>query len=281
MTSIEARGMAHQHYTDIEQADADKVDRAVELMDAGKLDEARQLLEQVSANRPEFYVYNFGTEKEVYIKFWSLAEYLGYVALTRKPDEQIEQEVIWLKSAYPRAYYYLAQLELKAGDDDAAAACLDKALLLEPDHTQCLMEVAEIRARSGDAAGALERFDLALGSRPYMPANVMARMYGGKARQLAQLGRYEEAEQCIAESLRHGADTELAMNLQRYIKSVKSGDVTAPVSLDTPPEPAESEAFEPTEVEDAPPQDDDEVAFDPEPDQPQRRQKKHWWRWWS
>lgn len=272
--------MAHQHYTDIEQADADKVDQAVELIDAGKLDEAHQLLKQVSANHPEFYVYNFGTEKEVYIKFWSLAEYLGYVALTRKPGEKLDQEVIWLKSAYPRAHYYLAQLALKAGDDEAAAEHLDKALLLEPDHTQCLMEVAEIAARSGDAAGAIERFDLALGSRPYMPADVMARIHGGKARQLAQLGQYEEAEQCIADSLRHGADTEFAANLQRYIKSVKSGDVTAPVSLDTSPEPEEPETFEPADVEDEP-QDDDEVASDPEPDESQRRQKNPWWRLWS
>jgi len=273
--------MAYQHYTDIEQTDADKVDRAIELIDSGQLDEARRLLEQVSANHPEFYVYNFGTEKEVYIKFWSLAEYLGYVALTRKSGEEIEQEVIWLKSAYPRAYYHLAQLALKAGDDDTAAAHLDKALLLEPDHPECLMEVAEISARSGDAVKALEQFDLALGSRPYMPADVMARMYGGKARQLAHLGRYEEAEQCIAESLRHGADTQLAMNLQRYIESVKSGAVTAPVSLDTPPEPAEPEVLEPAEPDAAPPDDDEDEARAPDPAPPQRSPSRRRWRWWS
>ena len=305
--------MAYQHYTDTERDDADKVEQAIALIDAGKTAEARAMLEQVAANCPEFYVYDFGTLKEVHIKFWSLTEYLGYIALTRIPGQEVEQEVIWLKSAYPRAYYHLARLELLAGNDDAAAAHLDKALLMEPDHPECLMEMAEISVRAGDSARAVEQFDLALGSRPYMPAAVMPQLLAGKAKQLAVMGRYEEAERCLQESLKRGADGELAMNLQQYIESVEAGDVTAPVSLDTPPEEAPPEAGPPEaapqeaptpeEVEpeeaatpEAAPQEQDQ----PEPPEielqatppvdlespaeppPAKRRKRWWqfWRWW-
>ena len=239
--------MAYQHYTYSEQDDAEKVDRAIALIDAGQADEARKLLEQVVAHCPELYIYDFGDQGEVYIKFWSLSEYLGYVALTRKPGEEIEQEVIWLKSAYPRAHYYLAKLALTAGDDAAAAAHLDRALSLEPDHPECLLEIAEMSARAGDAAKAVEQFDIALGSRPYMPANAMTRLLAGKAKQLAQLGRYEEAERCLQESLKRGADGELAMNTEQYVESMKAGDVTAPVSVDAPAQEKNPVPLEPGE----------------------------------
>ena len=293
--------MEHQHYTQTERDDAAKVDRALGLLDSGNATKARRLLEEVAANSPQFYAYDFGTAKEVYIKFWSLAEYLGYVALTRRPGEAVEQEVIWLKSAYPRAYYHLAKLEADAGDDEAAAAHLDEALRLEPDHPECLLALAGIAARAGDPATSLERFDQALSSRPYMSAAVMARMLAGKAGQLVALGRHSEAEQCLEDSLKHGPGNELALSLQPYVQSVKAGNVTAPVSLDLPPEPTQVQepaaALVPQEAPGvhepppAPPPKPPPIEVVPEvipgaevdeppPAPPRAKRKKRWWQWW-
>ena len=275
--------MDYQHYTTTERDDAEKVEQAIGLIDGGRGDEARLLLEQVVANCPQFYVYNFGGDNEVYVKFWSLAEYLGYVSLTRRAGEAVEQEVIWLKSAYPRAYYQLAQLALAADDDRTAAAQIDNALRLEPDHPECLLALAEISARAGDVATSLEQFDRALGSRPYMAAEVMARLLAGKARQLVALGRHTEAEQCLEQSLEHGPGNELALNLQQYVKSVEAGDVTAPVSLDTPPPPEPEPPPEQAELAEEPaePPAVAEVVeeAEPAPQAPPAKPKKRWWQW--
>ena len=265
--------MNDQHSPQAERDDAEKVDRAIDLIDSGNVEEARRLLQEVTANCPELYVYDFGTEQQVHVKFWSLAEYLGYVALTREAGEQVRQEVIWLKSAYPRAYYHLAQLELAAGNDSAAAAQIDNALRLEPDHPECLLALAEISASAGDVAASVEQFDRALGSRPYMPAEVMARLLAGKARQLVALGRHIDAEQCLEQSLKHGPGNELALNLQQYVQSVKAGNVTTPVSIDTPP-PPEAAAAHAQEL--SPP-----VQMHPSPQPPPPTRKTRWWQWWK
>lgn len=263
--------MAYHHYADTERDDAIKVDRALSLIDSGQIDAARQLLEQVTANSPQFYVYDFGTAQEMCIKFWSLAEYLGYIALMRQPGEQVTQEVLWLKSAYPRAYYYLAQMDIAEGNDDAATMHLYEAVLLEPDHPQVLVAVAEIAARRGDHAKSLEQYDRALGSRPYRAAPVMVQMLAGKAKQLVMLGRHVEAEQILAQSLEQRPGQALAVNVQQYAQTVEAGNVTAPVSLEMPPE---------LQCEDEPVQ----VGEDPTPvenettkDVPPTKPKKHWW----
>ncbi len=268
--------MIHHHYTQEEKDDADQVDDALEWIRAGHLREGQAMLQEIAARAPELYVYNFGNEDEVCIKFWSMAEYLGYIAMTRKPREQVEQEVIWLKSAYPRALYELAMLDIAAGNDAGAAEYLDGALQLEPDHPDCLLRIAEIYARDGDAPRAIEHYDLVLGSRPYMSAKTMAHALGGKARQLIDLDQLDDAEACLEESLHHGPGNQLAMNLKRYIESVRAGNVTPPVEIDgvesssTPP-PADAAA----EVENV---GEPEEADATPPAEPPR--SKPWWRLW-
>jgi len=264
--------MPYHHYPQTEQDDADRVDRAVELIDDGQTDEARSLLEQIVANCPELYVYNFGDESEICIKFWALDEYLGYVGLTREAGEQVEQEVIWLRSAYPRAYYYLARLAVTAGDDAAAMAHLDNALRLEPDHPQCLVELAELHARAGDGDKSLEQFEQTLGSRPYMSGTTMARALNGKAKQLVQSGRFDDAEQCLHESLKHGPDNELAVNILRYVEAVKAGNVKPPVSIDDLPD----SGWEPP-----PPQEERPVESEPTAQEPEPTHPKRWWQPWK
>jgi tetratricopeptide (TPR) repeat protein len=264
--------MIHHHYAQQEKDDAEKVDKAVAWIRGGNIRDGQAALEEVTLNTPEFYVYNFGDDKTQYIKFWTMAEYLGYIAMTRTRGEVVEQEVMWLRSAYPRALYELAMLDL--GNDNCAGAAeyLDRALMLEPDHPECLLKMAEIYALSGDAENALEHFDSVLGSRPYMSSKTMSLALGNKARVLIDLDQLEEAQQCLEESLRHGPGNQLAENLQRYIESVKENKVTAPVEMESitpmPPPPDMTTDTILKESQDVP---DKPESSDQPPE------KKRWW----
>jgi tetratricopeptide (TPR) repeat protein len=264
--------MAHHHYDDQEKYDADQVNFAERLIKNGQIAEGRSVLEDVVSRAPEFYAYNFGNEKQQYIKFWSLAEYLGYIKMTRNQGEAVEQEVIWLASAYPRAFFRLAEIEIANHNDALAAEFLDSALRLEPDHPECLLAMAGIYARDDNHQQAIEMYDLTLGSRPYMAPTTMAHALAGKAQQLIELDQIDEAEKLLEESLRCKADNHLAENLQRYIASVRAGNVTAPVEVDQ----VDTHAQEPP-----PP-----VPVDPEPEMdieaeaPSETSKRKWWQVW-
>jgi len=224
--------MAQVHYSDTEKQDAIRVDEAIAMISRGEITEACSTLQQIVANTPQLYVYNFGNEKELFIKFWTMAEYLGYIALTRNRGEEITQEVIWLKSAYPRAYYHLAELDLANNNDGGAAEYLDMGLALEPDHPDMLLRMAEIYARNGDVPRALEHFDLAMNSRPYIATKTICHALGGKAQMLVEADRLAEAEACLEESLKHNPKHELTANLKRYVAAMKAGTVQPPVQVE-------------------------------------------------
>ncbi len=268
--------MAHHHYDDQEKYDADQVNFAERLIKDGQIAEGRSVLEDVVSRAPEFYAYNFGNEKQQYIKFWSLAEYLGYIKMTRTKGEAVEQEVIWLASAYPRAFYRIAEIEIANHNDALAAEFLDSALRLEPDHPECLLAMAGIYARDDNHEQAIEMYDLALGSRPYMTPTTMAHALAGKAQQLIELDQIDEAEKLLEESLRCDANNHLAENLQRYVESVRAGNVTAPVEVDQVD--TREHAPQPQPPVEPPQQDEVESVEEPveEPAQPKRR----WWQKW-
>jgi len=265
--------MAHHHYDDQEKHDAGQVDFAERLIKAGRIAEGRSVLEDVVSRTPEFYAYNFGNEQQQFIKFWSLAEYLGYIKMTRTKGEPVEQEVVWLASAYPRALYRMARIELDNHNDALAAEFLDSALLLEPDHPECLLAMAGIYARDGDHEQAIEMYDLTLGSRPYMSPTTMAHALAGKAQQLIELDQIDEAEKLLEESLRCQPDNHLAENLQRYVASVRAGNVTAPVEID-------DIATGEHEPADPPPPEPSHDEPEPEPIDESPQPKRRWWQKW-
>jgi tetratricopeptide (TPR) repeat protein len=265
--------MTHHHYDDQEKHDAGQVDFAERLIKNGQIAEGRSVLEDVASRAPAFYAYNFGNDKQQFIKFWSLAEYLGYIKMTRKPGEPVEQEIVWLPSAYPRALFRMAEIEIDNGNDALAAEFLDHALQLEPDHPECLLAMAGIYARDDNHEQAIDMYDLTLGSRPYMTPATMAHALAGKAQQLIELDRIDEADKLLEESLRCKPDNHLAENLQRYVESVRAGNVTAPVEVD------QVDTHEP-QAAPAPPPPEPQPQREPEPEPQSQPSKRRWWQKW-
>jgi hypothetical protein len=61
---------------DQETQDTEKVNKAVEAIKNSQHDLARRLLEEVTANTPEAYVYKYEEGDALVIKFWDLGEFI-------------------------------------------------------------------------------------------------------------------------------------------------------------------------------------------------------------
>jgi tetratricopeptide (TPR) repeat protein len=218
-------------YTDLEYDDANLVEKAEALVAEKAYGEARVLLEPIAGRAPEEYIYCFENPKELFIKFWNLAEYMGYMGMMRKRGEEVKQEIIWLKSAYPKAHYLLGRIGIAEGDWASAAEYLNNALDMEPDHPECLTDLAGVTAQTGEFEEALELCDMALSSRPYLVGPVKQRALKSRYQCLLQLGRSEEAEQMKHAVFLTADNNEVFANVDAYRKAHEAGDIIVPLGV--------------------------------------------------
>lgn len=218
-------------YTDLEYDDANQVERAEHLIADKAYGEARVMLEPVAGRAPTEYIYCFENPKELFIKFWDLSEYMGYMGMMRKLGEEVTQEIIWLKAAYPKAHYLLAKINIAEANWPSAAEYLNNALDMEPDHPQCLTDLAGVTALTGDFEEALELCDMALSSRPYLVGPVKQRALKSRYQCLMQLGRTEEAQQMKQVVFLTGEDSAVYGNVEAYRKAHEAGDIIVPLGV--------------------------------------------------
>lgn len=184
-----------QNFSNIEQLDAEKVNRAWDAIVHNDFRVARQLLHEVVANAPKEYIYSYEEEGHMFIKFWGEDEFLNYVA--GLDDEQRKKPITWLLSAYPRAYYYLAYIDMEERKPENALLLLKESLNLEPDQPICFCEMALAYTKLGDYEKAISLYDQAIQSRPYIPSSVKARALRGKGVVLIELGELDFAKKCL------------------------------------------------------------------------------------
>ncbi|MBL4699696.1 MAG: tetratricopeptide repeat protein [Phycisphaeraceae bacterium] len=218
-------------YTDLEYDDANEVDKAEALIAQKAYGQARVLLEPVAGRAPIEYIYCFENPKELFIKFWNLAEYMGYMGMMRNLGEEVEQEIIWLKSAYPKAQYLLGRIDIAKGDWASAAEHLNNALDMEPDHPECLTDLAGVSAQIGEFEEALELCEMALSSRPYLVGPVKQRALTSCYQCLLQLGRTDEANQIKDAVFLTEPNSEVMGNVKAYRKAHADGDIIVPLGM--------------------------------------------------
>ena len=218
-------------YTDLEYDDANDVEKAEQLIAQKSYGEARMLLEPIAGRAPSEYIYCFENPKEVFIKFWNLAEYMGYMSMMRNLGETVEQEIIWLKAAYPKAHYLLGRIDIAKGDWASAAEYLNNALDMEPDHPECLTDLAGVTAQTGDFEEALELTDMALSTRPYLVGPTKQRALKSRYQCLMQLGRTAEAEQLKDAVFLTSPDSDVYENIDAYRKAHEAGEIVVPLGV--------------------------------------------------
>jgi len=208
------------HYSDTERNDAVNVSQAIKLIKKNELDQARRILQEVISHTPENYVYSFEENQQLFMKFWDHDEFDLYT--TDQPDKQQEPKVVWLKSAYPPAYYYLAAMDIEAGNYESAITYLDTCLTLEPDQPLSYCEMALVYSGMGQHEQAIALYGKGLKARPQITKAARARALRGLGVELIAIQELEFAEQYLQESLVYEPDNQTALEKLQYLYQLNS-----------------------------------------------------------
>jgi len=221
-----------KHYSDVERNDAATVSQAIQLIKQNQIDEARLRLQEVVKHTPEDYIYSFEESEQLLIKFWDHDEFVHYCMALE--DKQEEQNVIWLASAYPQAYYYLAYLDMQEGHYESAYSYLKASLELEPDQPLTYCGVALIYNHLGQHEQAIFLYNQALNVRPHLTTAVKARILREIGVELVEIHELDLAEKYLKESLKYEPDNQGALGELQYIDQLEAkgaAGATDPVQL--------------------------------------------------
>jgi tetratricopeptide (TPR) repeat protein len=205
---------------DVEARDGEKLKQALALIKQNDMVRARQLLEDIVEHTPGDYAYQYEDEERLVIKFWDQDEFVEYVA--QLGDRRPQKDIVWMNSVYPRAYYFLAFIDVHEKKYEDALKHIDAALMLEPDQPLCFCEKAVIYSALGQHDQALELYEQALQVRATMTNHQRAAALRGKGLQRIELGRLDEAEESFRESLKYEPTSKVAKNELLYIAQLRS-----------------------------------------------------------
>ncbi|HPC36037.1 MAG TPA: WG repeat-containing protein [Candidatus Marinimicrobia bacterium] len=197
----------------VEQADAKKVEQALEYLNDGDFELAQIILEEVCSRCPENYEYEFTEGDKHYIKLWDNLEFLSYLNKM--------EEIYWIPSVYPRACYYLAYILIEKGKYKKAISWLNKGLLMEPQNPKFFTELGAVYGRLGDYFRSLDYYKQAL-NLPNIRNHERAIALRGAGVQLINLGHLDEAKNYLKESLEIEENNDIAINELNYISKVES-----------------------------------------------------------
>ena len=205
----------------VENADADKVDEALKLLAAGQLAQAKAILLDVASRCPDRYVYDYTEGGTRYIKFWALQEFLAFCATLKESGSQAEN-VVWVRSAYPRAFYYLGYVSVEEGDIAGALRWLARGREVEPTNPRFLTEMGAASNKGGKPQQAIEHYAAVLKMEPAPPPNIRAVAWRGIGYALIELHRLDAVAEAYEESLKLDPDNDLAKSELRHIRTLKA-----------------------------------------------------------
>jgi tetratricopeptide (TPR) repeat protein len=195
-----------------------------------RFDDAERAALQLIAQIPAGWTAVEETTGRVERAFFDMEEFLAFVA-HEKASGGPTRAVVWTCPSYSKAWWTVAYVRVERQDPKGALAALDRALALEPDHPTILGEQSLVLVHSGQADAALAAVDAALAARPWMTAAQRARLLRGRGVVLVELGRLDEAEQSLKQSLELEPDSQVALMELLYIANQRQGGASAPVTI--------------------------------------------------
>jgi len=205
--------------TEIEKADAKKVDQALDHLNEKDISLAEALLRDVCSRCPNEYVYDYIINGSRYIKFWSAAEFTEYVAI--RGEDNAQQTVFWILSAYPRACFYLAYVLVDKHDLEEALQWLNRGMTMEPQNPNFLLEMGVVYAHMKKPQRSFNCYQEAFGL-PNLPNLKRAAVLRGMGIQLMDLNRLDEAEGHLMESLELEPDNPTAKQELLYLSNLRT-----------------------------------------------------------
>jgi tetratricopeptide (TPR) repeat protein len=203
---------------EVEHADAEKVDEALNHLKNGNCAEAESILLDVCTRCPDDYQFEYTEEGSRHIKCWDMLEFIAYSASLPACGEKV---IAWVLSAYPRACYYLAYVLIEKGDFPGAIPWLLKGQSMEPGNPKFLRELGVAYAHMKKHQQSLACYQQAA-NLPGISRHERALALRGMGVQLIDLRRLDEAETRLKESLELEADNANAKRELMYVSQLRA-----------------------------------------------------------
>lgn len=205
--------------SDQEVLDAEAVEEAVYWIQTGRLDTAEYLLKSVIRCTPADFCPVEETAEEIRLQFWSLNEFLHYSRFQQ--DSGDHRVVVWVKAAYPIAFYYLGFIAVQREKYHLGLEYLEAGAKLQPEHPLFSLEMGRAWAGLGEHERALECFQSVEGIGPFVSPEHYAVALRGAGVQLIDLHQLHDAEESLKLSLHYDPENEIALHELNYIQALR------------------------------------------------------------
>jgi tetratricopeptide (TPR) repeat protein len=203
---------------------------AEKLMNERKFDEAKSALNALLAGMPAGWKPVNEKSDEILVAYWDTEHFL--FCSTRDREQKGGKRIVLAQPSYSKAYYLLAYMSIESRNTREANGYIDKALELEPDHPTLLLEKGLILQLTRSYEEAVRRFDAVINSKGCVTDYEKARALRAKGVSLIDLGKLDEAEQALNESLKIAPNNKVALKELEYIRSIRAGGPsTSPVTV--------------------------------------------------
>lgn len=215
-----------------EARDAQLVDLAAKAIYVDNLAKAQSLLQKVILNTPSNYLYSYEEGSKLVVKFWNQQEFNQYYSWQKK--QGIDKTIFWVKSAYPRAYYFLGFLKIKTKEYQQAIYFLDEGLALEPTNPKFLFEKAKalIGLELYEEALAIYSHINTVGA--YISKYDIAKALQERGTLLLNRGDLDKAEETYRQSLSWDNHNEIALYKLKEIEQLREDHLPFPSKGLTP-----------------------------------------------
>ena len=192
------------------------------MIQAGQKEKAQDMLKALILEMPAGWTPIDRTGEEVVAAFWDMTEFMAYIERHKEVDPH--RKLVWRGISYSKALYLTAFLAVERRDWNTALEYLDAGLELEPDHPVLLSEKAMVLGSLKKHGESYELYLKAASSRPWSPITQRGRAIRGAGMQMIDLGRLDEAERILRQSLELEPNSEVAQNELLYIAALRRGD---------------------------------------------------------
>lgn len=215
---------------DVEPADAERVESAIQTLSAGDVAAALKTLSDVAGRTPGDYQNQYERDGTLYVKFWNVEDFTHFVTVGGPGGTRPEQKVVWLKNAYPKAFYYLGFIAVKQRRPDIAIQHLDLGYRLDG-HPMFLAERAKALSMLGRQDEAIASCRTILERGESVTGRMRALALRGIGFQLIERGDLDGAEATFRDSLTLDPDSTVAANELKYIAHLRQGGRSAPTEV--------------------------------------------------
>ncbi len=194
---------------------------AMELVHTKQNTKAKKILEKFVKTMPDNWAARKETSEKVNIVYWNqehLTQCFPIDAVTTKKSLEAN-----LGNSYSQAFYVLGYIATEEGDAASAIQYLDKALALEPNNPIIISERAVGMLDGTKLEEKLALFERALDKGICISDSDKARTLRGKGVTLIDMGRLDEAEKALYESLKFEPNNGIAIGELNYIDKLRNG----------------------------------------------------------